>query len=524
MKQHEQTHANKPESIMKSIYLTTVTTMLLCIAGCGQEVSVPAPVHAGSPRAMPERSSTIVAPISVDLLELQKRLNAQLPTKLVALDQDQDACIPAQWAVVCPVPKVFRRGCAVREIKTKITPEIDCHLDGWVERGPLSIDVESGALKVTLPLYASVTARGRGDIGKHIQETAKGSIIATATVTADLNEQWQPVVDVIPSYEWGERAYLRVLGIRITIGSKVDPEIDKAMVRLKSEVSDALSKLSVRGDAEKAWRHSAMPIRLADDPAVWFRFQPKEVGFSGLQATPGKIKASLMVRGLTQTFVGAAPGPGEPGVLPPLRKRLPSAGFNIYLPVFVDYSAASAELAKALQVGAEQTIRVPKIGDVKTIIEEVQVYPAADDSIAVGLKMRADPPGQLLDTKGTVWIKARISVDNASKRIVPIAIDYGAETDNTALGLLFSIARAPAIKRKVEKALAYDFGDKYADALRDAARSINRDLGGGLRMEASIDKAAIEGLKASKNGVYLGLEVSGNIRLLALTPQANASQ
>lgn len=508
---------------MRSTCLVIGAVMLFGIVGCRHEVSTSIPARTSSPPVMPERPSTIVAPLSVNLLALQERLNAEIPTRLVTLNENQDACVPAQWAVVCPVPKIFRRGCAVREIRTKITPEIDCHLDGWVDRGPLLIEVEGDALKLTLPISAAVTARGRGDIGKHIQETARGSITATALVTADLNEQWQPVVNVTPSYEWGERAYLRILGIRITIGSKVDPEINKAMARLKSEVSDALTKLTIQGDAQKFWEQSAMPIPVAKAPEVWFRFQPKEVGFSGLKTMPGELQVSLMVSGLTQTFVGINPGPSTPGPLPPLRKALPPAGFNFYLPVFADYSTTSAELAKALRIGEQQAVPVPKIGNVEIVIEDVQVYPAADDSIAVGLKMRADPPGQLFDTSGTVWFKARISIDNASKKIVPSAIDYGSTTNNAALDLLISIARAPAIRTKIEKSLTYDFGEKYTQALRDANLAINRDLGNGFRMEGNIDAATIEGLKASKSGIYLGMEVSGKLRVVALTMPAEAS-
>ena len=171
------------------------------------------------------RSSVMVISITASLDDIQRRLNEQIPGTLYAINENRDGCVPAKWAKVCVLPRPWG-GCA-QWVKTKISPDIDCHVDGAVTRGPIQIGGAANVLNLGMPVSASVTVTGRGQIGKNIRETANGSITAAASVTANVDENWQPSANVNVDYSWNNRIGVDVLGFRITFASKVDPKIER---------------------------------------------------------------------------------------------------------------------------------------------------------------------------------------------------------------------------------------------------------------------------------------------------------
>lgn len=401
-------------------------------------------------------------------------------------------------------------------LKTKVSPEIDCHLKGSIDRGDFQVTANGGVLTVSVPLHASVTARGRGEIGKNIQQTAEGSLEARARVTADIGEDWQPTVKVDPDFTWRDRAHVDVLGIKITFASKVEPEIRKAMEQLKSVVDGEVKKLKVRESVDAMWKSGFGVARISADPDVWFRFSPRAIGFSGISSTSDTLEVRVMATGLTQTFVGPQPAPAAPSPLPLLQKNIPHGQFNLYLPVFADYSAAGQSLERLLRVNEKQIFAVPSVGNVAVTFRKVDIYPAKGGAIAVGITLEADPPNRFFDTKGTIWLKANVAVENEGKKLIPKSLDYGAETNNSATNILLAIARLPPVKEKIEKALTYDFSKDYERGLTAANAAMNRSVGKDLTLEGAISEAGIDEIKATANGVYMGIEVSGNLRLRSL--------
>ncbi len=505
---------------MNHMHLLLVASSLIVLAGCSRRSMSPPPRIAAEFN-MPQRLSVATVPVTLDIAKIAETLNQNAPTRLATIDQDRDACVPAKWADVCLIPKLLKSGCA-QHIKTKITPAIDCHLSGRIDRGPIELFGDEAGLIVNVPIYASVSARGRGAIGKNIQETAKGSIRLTTKVFADVNERWEPRVTVEPNFHWIERPYVRVLGFEITFGSKVEPQINKAFASLESELSKQLSKIDIKGSAEKLWHQGFAPVLVSSKPDVWLRLQPKGVGLSKVSTSDGNLRFVLKAEVLADTFVGPKPPSRPITQLPDLQKDITGDEFDIFIPVFADYDALEKQVSDALSIGSSQSVDIPLIGKSDVTFLGVDIYPSGKDALAIGLELTADTPGTMFDTRGKLWIVGHIEVDNASKRIIPTGIDYGSNTDNEAFDTLFAVLRAPSIKERIRKALVYDFSRDYEKSLRSLNAILNNETNG-IYLAGNVLGADLSGITNTAYGAYTALEVKGNISV-GIAPSSNIAQ
>jgi hypothetical protein len=455
------------------------------------------------------KTSSIVIPISASLADLQQRLNREIPTTLYAVDENRDACVPAQRARICVLPRPWG-GCA-QWVVTNTTPAIDCNVKGSAIRGNITIGGADNVLSLSMPVNMSVRVRGRGEIGRHIQETADGAATVNVSAKFDVDENWSPTATVTPSYVWDKTIGIEVFGIRITFGDKVDPKIRDALGSLQAELPSLLAKLDLKAQVEKAWTQGFSVTQLSSNPDAWIRFSPETLGYGGYTVTPGgDLRLSVMVKGKTETFVGKRPEDASPQPLPNLQRELPEPGFEFYLPVSVAYAVLEDNIGKILKLGEEQAFNIPPVGEVKATFSKVQMYQTEDNAIAVGLTLTADPPTGLFDTSGTIWLTAEADVNNERKLLSVNQLGIYGETDSNASDILLSIARFGPIKDALQKAMSYDFSEEYDKGIADANRMLRRQLSNDFFFDGKLDKVTVDRLEGGPSGLILGFSVLGS--------------
>lgn len=447
------------------------------------------------------RPSRVIVPISVSLDELQKQANEKIPARLVSIAEGRDGCVPAQWI------NAFG-------IKTKITPDIDCHIEGAVDRGPVSIGGAGRNLVLSSHISAGVTVRGRGDIGQHIRETGDGALDATVGMAVDIAPDWTPQVTVNPGYRWTDAFGITVFGIRITFASKINPKIDEQLQRLKDNLPGIVAQLGLRQKAEEGWKKGFTVVPVSETPPVWVRFTPQEIGFPGYAIEGRFLNAQIAVAGITETFLGPKPPELAPTPLPPLKKDMQPGGFDVFVPVSADYAALADAAKKELNVGQERIVKVDALGDVRVIVNDVTLHQTTGRKLAIGVNLSAKPPQAFLSTKGTVWLIADIAIDNAARRIVVKSLDLYSQTDNAPVDLLASLVRVEALNKAIRDALTYNFGRDYEKALADSSKLLKRELGNGARIDGALKSATVEEVRFGPDGIILGLAATGDVRLV----------
>ena len=356
-----------------------------------------------------------------------------------------------------------------------------------------------------------VSAKDIGGIIKSV--TATGSANVRANATMDMDENWMPKASVNADYSWNDKIGVDILGQKVTFSSKVDPKIKDAIAKLETNLSRQISKLDVNKKLSDAWMKGFTTIQISKNPPTWLRFTPQKVGYSGYDINDGAIKLTLMAKGITETFVGPRASDPEPTELPKLTKDPLAGGFDFYLPVVADYGVMEDAAKNALEIGEAQMLDIPNVGAVKVIFKDVSIYQTTGNAVALGVTLTVDPPGQIFDTSGTVWLSTKLRVDNDTKTTGVESLDVYGQTDNPAFSLLLSVLQIPTINDRLKSGLTYDFKANYADVLAKASEAMNRPISRDLYLEGQVTDATIDQVKATPQGLFLGVEVRGTAAL-----------
>ena len=494
--------------------LTTIATLatVMILSACSREGSNPAPPRDDTPIKIAERASTITVPITASILALETQLNEKIPTRLLDVNENRDACVPARMARVCLGISIGGR-CRGQEVTTKITPDIDCHLDGHADRGAISLSGSGNTITLAMPVSVDVKVTGRGEIGKNIQETVTGAATVKGSITPDIGENWEPKAVIGINYDWTDRIGVDVLGQRITFASRVDPKINEAIKKMSDELPAALASLRAREQIEAVWKQSTKPVKLSQDPESWFRFTPQQAGFSGVNVQDGVAAATLMIAGRTETFLGTEPPQIAAPPLSPLQKAVPDPGFRLFVPVLADYNAMAAAAEKALKVGQPQTLNIPGLGKAQVTFTDVDVYQAKGRVMAIGVSLNVDTDDSWRDINGTVWMTARPVFDNATKVLRVADVSVVANTNNEVVDQLIRVINFGPVNKLIRSSLSYNFNDKWTKALAQANAALSRDLGNGLVLRGAINQANVREASTSPVGYYVVLEAEGAVEV-----------
>jgi len=134
------------------------------------------------------KSSVLEIPVSVSLNDLSPHLEAAMPSELVNQPAQRQICVPAQWASM-DVPVLKGNKLEKKRIRKKLSPDITCDLSSRVWRiGKVQLKAEGASVVATAEFAGQATVRGRGAIGKHIQETANGKLQVVLSFTPTLRD------------------------------------------------------------------------------------------------------------------------------------------------------------------------------------------------------------------------------------------------------------------------------------------------------------------------------------------------
>lgn len=463
-------------------------------------------------QVLPHQSSFAI-PVSAKLSDIESKLNSSIPATLYSIDEGLSDCVPPQWIDKCIVPNIFTGGCS-QHLKTIITPGIDCHLSGAVtRRGSVSVAGAGQNIALKVPINVSVTAKGRGEIGKNIQSTASGDFDATATLTFDIDEDWKPSGAVSADYNWTDPPHVWILGFKITFADKVDPEIRKQLDSLRQKLPQLLSDLNLRALAAQNWEKAFTVIQVSKSPSIWITVAPESVGYSGYSVSDGKIQLTLSAAGNVSTSLGSQPAPPSTTSLPKLARTQSGSGFDFSLPLYASYSALEDQLKLALKVGEQQSFTVRGVGDVKVTFKDVVLHQTTGKALALGLSLEADPPSSFLSTKGTIWLTTKFELDNDKKVVAPETLAIYSNTNNVPADLLVSLVQLPPINDILRNALRYDFSSEYARMLKEVNGSLRRQLTPDMYIDGRVDTMRFEDIAAGPDGLAATLKAHGMLAL-----------
>lgn len=504
-------------SVHRGMFL--ILALGLWLSGCASTTSMPPPPRVDDMSVIAVQPSLIALPLSIAVERINEMLDRDIPRQILAIDQDRTACLPAQYIEVCPAGSDYDvQSCPVEKIRTQVAPAIDCNINGSIDRGDVRTDAGEidgqGTLKVVIPVKANAKINGKGDAGNAINGDVRASLDVSFTVVPDLTKDWKARVAVSNEFVWTEQPYFQVRDFRVPISAQAEPRVREVMSAMQAALEEEIGSLNVRATVEELWKRGFFVQQIGDKPEVWIRFVPTDLAFSGFSAANGRFVAHLFVTGETETFVGAKPDSVQAAPLPALKRTESSDDFRLYVPIFADYAASAKLLEGSLKIGEEQFFDVPIVGRVGLTFKDVEVYPTTGGAVAVGMTVDVDysASGET-DGTGLVWLKADMAIDNERQMIYPSSLDFGAETDSSMLNMVVGIARRTSVREKIQAALTHDFSGELSRGVVIANQAINREINDNLVMSGKITDAGVDEIKATPNGIYMGLHTVGRLNL-----------
>jgi hypothetical protein len=471
-----------------------------------------APPRAERPTAIPPSNSHMVVPISISLDLLERRLNQRLPRVLKQVDEIEQACVPAQRLTLC-LKRDEDGKCDIGFDRTRITPDVACHLKGEVTRGPIRLSGSGTTLRLTMPLAAEIHVSDAKD--RVFDKAATAAAEVRATVQLSLDDKWEPQAKINIDYAWTDKPGIRLVGTRFTFAGKADRALEPHVRALERTLPAELKKLHSRDLLEKVWQQGFTTESLnRENPPVWLRITPQ-----ALHVDPWIIKGRILtlpiaVSAITETFIGARPDAPPPTPLPPPAPPIATTGVRLALPVIADYTELEPVLARALAKQSRTGLKLADYGRADVRFGKVTLYPSEGGRLALGLEMEARSPKRYINARGTLWATALPVNDPDSQRVRFTDLQIASQTDSPGFQLLVAIAQAPEIRPALEAELTQDFSrdlDKLLTRVRPRLAAL--PLGKDVVIRADLQELHNGRVQALGQGLYLPVEARGTARL-----------
>ena len=466
------------------------------IGGCSRNTGNPAPPRVDTAAQWPAQTSTIVVPVTSDLDVLASGLDEQIPKTLWRIDEHKDACVPAQRVDI---------GVA----KVKLVPKLGCQIVGQVTRGPLTLGGSGDTLDISFPANAVISARDVGGVIK--QQDATGSAIIHATAKLGIVGNWRPTAKVDIRYDWTKEPGIDILGQRIKFVNKADERLRPIIAKLERTLPRELAKLHVREELAGVWRQGFTSLSLnRDNPPVWLRVTPKDLGIGRYRVSGQKLELTLAARALTETFVGDRPADPTPTPLPAPASTVGRPGLNFFMPVLADFRELEPVVQRALTKLSAKTINLDGIGPVDAQFGKVTVYATTGSRLAIGVETKVKAREfSATTTKGMIWLTA-VPYNDANSQILRARdIGIAGKTDNSLANILVALFDDTAVIDSIRVGLTHDFAPDYAKVLAKAKAAIGQRREGDFILSATIENVTNGQIKVTGQGLFLPVRASG---------------
>lgn len=459
--------------------------------------------------------SVISIPVVIDLDYLEQRINSDLPGRLATVNENNMLCVPAEWAK-WDYPCFRGIKWYSCEGKTKVTPDIYCDVNGYVDRrGGISISGSGETLLFSMAVHASVTAKAV------VQETAEADATFFVSATPRIDQDWNPTLTVESDFRWDNRPELRLFNfIKITIGSKVEPELREKMKEFESKIPSLISELDIKSDVQGFWNLIQEPIQISTDPKVFALFKPTHVGFSGLNVEGRSLKAQISIGGETSVIVGDPPSV-VPIALLPLNVEPTSDGFfSLSVPAIIKESAAQEAINKFLKEPIEIEITEGELGGVLTASNMEISFKSAS-----GIKLRSDVSYDnrsnflaffdvfdWFDFDGIAEFDVVPLVDADRNVVLAQSIRLDSETSSSLADTLVAVLDLPLIRDQLAKTVQYDFSGDLTEGIARANEAMNVSLADGIRVSGTLEAAGARDLVVSDDSIAIFVHAKGSFQ------------
>jgi hypothetical protein len=316
-----------------------------------------------------------------------------------------------------------------------------------------------------------------------------------------LNKDWSiTTFTSTDGYEWISAPVIKIGPIDVPITAIANTILNKNKSTISNEIDKAIKQnLSLRKYIQDIWVNLQKPIKLNNEYNLWLKLNPQEISSTPIYSQNNKIKISLGVKSLVESYMG-----DEPKTLP--NKGLPDYNlvklldnnFSINLLSDISYKAADT-LAKKYLKGKTFT------QDKKTVtVTDIKVY-GSNNKMVIGTSLKGS-------INGTIYFTGKPFFDTLDNSIKIKELDFDLETKNallkTANWLLHN-----KMKKMIEQNMILPIADKLEESKSLINKEIaNNQLTKNILLNGSLKELDIENIFLTQESIKVAVIFKGNLK------------
>lgn len=362
-----------------------------------------------------------------------------------------------------------------------------------VRRGELTAVAEGTnavRLRTEIEVDGAVGLRGKAaDVMGLDARPFKASATVELALTPSVNSDWCLVVDVVPSYRWIRQPRIEVLpGFEVNVSMQVDRQLKRAIPVIAEAARSAIDCADWRARLGRFYTTATVPLRVTPDEVLHLNLTPLGFALSGLEVDADGVR--MAARMTLRAEVDRNPIALTPLPLPPMHRIGANAPprTRVQLPLRVPI-ALLEERARRELVGKTFSTQTPA-GSAAITVQAIRLYPTTGGRVAIGLGFSARLPGQLFNTRSTVYLVGTPALDEPTV----VRLDRPVFTrvlDNTIWNTASALFDG-VLREEMARQLRYDFAPDVERGRRELARVL-------------ADPATAPGARLSVAGIDAGL-------------------
>jgi len=344
--------------------------------------------------------------------------------------------------------------------------------------------IDDQTLRLSMALGADGTVGLQGDgariFGLDANEIA-GSLLVTADLSLQIDNNWCPSVAGILDYQWLREPSLEVVGgLQLNITSLVESQINPYLQQSLSMLNDSIPCAALNQYLNSYWKNYSMALEIPQtQQLVYLNFSPKDFGSSDLLVNTDNISIVAKLQG--QSEINGQPLATVLEAALPARSQLPNVPeqMKIQLPVEVDYATIQRSVLDAF---GSRPIPFQYLGNAANfIIRQVEIYPS-DAKLTVGIQFEVDSAGRLSDTAGWLFLSGTPRIDQAQNELFLADVEFSQFVDNRLWSALATLLQG-SVKSTVEQATKMQLQPQIDQLRLELDRTISDPANtGGLKL------------------------------------------
>jgi Domain of unknown function (DUF4403) len=485
---------------LRKVMIVVAVATFTMLAACSKAAddSAIAPPRATDPITFTQKTSQMAVDLKVDLDDLQRAIERDMPRTLWQIDRPGSECISSKKVDL--------------ELFKVKSPKIKCRIVGKITRGRVKVGGKGQRLTLAMPIKATVAARDIAGILKG--ETGTGGAEVALSMTLDLTSDWRLKGDTRLDYRWTRAPGIDFLGKRLTFTSDADRELRPVIRELERIIGRELARVQLESQARQGWHEAHQVFELnRENPEVWGRLTPERFRFGGYDVTGRDLTLRLGLDAQFETFIGRKPEAITPSPLPALARRDKNAAQSVlHVPVIAEYAVLEPVIAKALAKRAAQPFVISDFGSVTATFADITVYGTGKGRIAVGGTFTATSDLPVIKAaKGKIWLTARPENAPGSREVRFVDVKVTGSTDITGEAFLFALANSPDLQATITDALAQNFENDFNKLRSKIDRALADRKGRLTDYSIAIEKIETGVISAHGEGLYLPVDVTARI-------------